>query len=261
MSELMQRFKLTIAYDGSSFHGWQRQEPPDGEPLRTVQGELENALRRLLGQPILTCGASRTDAGVHARGQVAHFDAVSPIPIDRLKPAITSRLPEDIDIIKAELVDEKFDAIRDVLSKEYCYRLHTSGQRPLTQRHCVYHCWTPLDENIMQIAAKRLVGKHDFAGLAAAAHGRTTTVRTIHDCRVERVNIDEIKIYVSGDGFLYNMVRIIAGTLVEVGRGRRTPNVIDEMIATGNRRLGGPTLPGTGLRLEWIQHQTHNQQP
>lgn len=250
----LQRYRLTIAYDGTLFHGWQKQQPPDAVALRTVAGVIEDALTRLLRQPINLRGASRTDAGVHARGQAAVFDAHCPIPLDRLKLAINSRLPADIDIMNVEIVPDHFNFIHDVVSKQYRYRMFCSPQRPLDRRHHTWHCWLKLDIDKMRDAAERLVGEHDFAGLAAAGHGRETTIRTIHHCEIERAG-DETHIIVAGSGFLYNMVRIIAGTLVEVGREHFKPDVIDEVIATGNRRLAGPTLPPTGLWLEWIRYR------
>ena len=254
-----QRYKLTIAYDGSGFHGWQKQEPPGEEPLRTVAAVVERGLAELVQQPVTLVGASRTDAGVHARGQVAHFDAVNMrVPVRRLPQALTSRLPDDVDIIAAEEVLPTFDAISGAKHKQYRYRMFTSTRRPLWHRDAVYHCFTPLDVNRMNAAARRLVGTHDFEGFAAAGHGRVTTVRTIFDCKViQREGVEgepEVHIFVEGDGFLYNMVRIIAGTLVEVGRGHFEPTRIDEIIAATDRRLAGPTLPAAGLCLEWIRY-------
>lgn len=254
-----QRYKLTIAYDGSNFHGWQKQEPPDEDPLRTVAAVVERAIMELVQQPVTLVGASRTDARVHARGQVAHFDAVNMrVPVRRLPQALTSRLPDDVDIIDAEEVPAEFDAISGAKHKQYRYRLFHSIRRPLCHRAAVYHCFTPLDIDRMNEAAKRLIGTHDVEGFAAASHGRQTTVRTIFDCRVVRIELEhaepEIHILVEGDGFLYNMVRIIAGTLVEVGRGHFEPERIDEIIATTDRRKAGPTLPATGLCLEWIKY-------
>lgn len=248
-----QRYKLTIAYDGTEFHGWQKQTPPDTEPLRTVAGVVEDALRHALRQPIDLVGASRTDAGVHAQGQVAHFDADTTVPLDKLAAAVNSRLPDDVEIRDAQLVPTDFDAISDVTSKQYRYRIFNTAQRPLEKRHTVYHCWTPLDINPMADAAARLVGTHDFEGFAAAHHGRTSTVRTVLCCEVV-TDEPEVHIVVEGTGFLYNMVRIIAGTLVEVGRGRFTPDIIDQILKSRDRRQAGPTLPPQGLCLEWVKH-------
>ena len=259
----LRRHRLVIAYDGTAFHGWQKQTPPEGEPPRTVAGVIEAALIRLLRQPLQLIGASRTDAGVHARGQVAHFDAAPRVPIVRLADALNSRLPKDIEIVSAALARADFDAIADCRNKRYCYRIFNSRRRPLEQRHCVWHCWLPLDVERMGAAAAKLVGTHDVAGFAAAGHGRLTTVRTINACRVERPDPDgpELHLIVEGDGFLYHMVRIIAGTLVEVGRGRFDPEVIDRVLATGDRTQAGPTLPPSGLWLEWISYTDPTHQP
>ena len=254
----MRRHKLTLAYDGSAFHGWQRQAPPDGPELRTVQGVLTEALSVTMGQPIFVQGASRTDAGVHAAGQVAHFDADTRIPLERIPDAINARLPDDVEVLDACVVPDTFDACTGALEKQYRYRLWTSSRRPLGVRHLVHHCWTPLDAARMNTAAKLLIGEHDFAAFAAAGHGRESTVRTIFDCRVEpggAPQSPELHVVVRGNGFLYNMVRIIAGTLVEVGRGRYEPDRITAMLAVKKRELAGPTLPPQGLCLEWIRYE------
>ena len=253
------RYRLTVAYDGTHFHGWQKQNPP-GPPdgLRTVQGVLERRLRELLGQPLTLMGASRTDAGVHALGQVASFEAVCPIPLERLAQAVNSRLPPDVEVRDAAVVDDTFDVIGDVVSKQYRYRIFNADHRPLWLREQVYHCWLGLDPAPMADAAARLVGTHDIAGFAAADHGRTSTVRTIHRCTIEHTLAAypvEIHIVVEGSGFLYHSVRIIAGTLVEVGRGAFPPSRVDDILREAERRLAGPTLPPQGLRLEWIRYR------
>ena len=249
-----QRYRLTVAYDGTAFHGWQRQHPPErDQPLRTVQGVLEDVLRDLLHQPITTVGASRTDAGVHAKGQVAQFDAAQPIPIERLPLAINSRLPEDMEVRDAVIAHQYFDCINDPVSKRYRYRIWNTDHRPLQLRHTVWHCWHTLEVNAMNDAAHRLTGMHDFAGFAAASHNRKSTVRTIHNCWVES-HAPEVHIVVEGDGFLYNMVRILAGTLAEVGRGYWSPDHVDRVLREADRALAGPTLPPQGLCLEWIKY-------
>ena len=247
------RYKMVIAYDGSGFHGWQKQEPPDAPALRTVQGVVHDALLRLFRQPINVVGASRTDSGVHARGQVAHFNADSRVPVERMANAINSRLPEDVEVRDVQRVSQDFDSIRDAVTKQYTYTIHNTERRPLGQRHLVYHYWQRLDEALMNDAAARLVGEHDFEGFSAAGHGRESTVRTIHRCDVRRDG-DQVVITVEGNGFLWNMVRIIAGTLLEVGRGHFEPTRIDEIIRSTDRQLAGPTLPPGGLCLEWIRH-------
>lgn len=250
----VQRYKLTIAYDGASFHGWQKQLPPDGTKIRTVQGVLEDVLIRLLQQRVTLVGASRTDTGVHAYGQVGHIDVATRIPTEKLAKAINGRLPADIEVREVLPVDRTFHAIRGAVNKQYRYRVWNVSERPLQHRKYVYHFWPNLDDARLADAAARFVGTHDFAGFAAADHGRTTTVRTIHKCEVVRDG-KEVQFIVQGSGFLYNMVRIISGTLIEIGRGRFEPQVVDEVLATCDRSKAGPTLPPEGLWLEWIEHQ------
>ena len=252
MSEGATRYKLTLRYDGRDFHGWQRQIEPSGE-LRTVAGVVEATLERLLKQRITLVGASRTDAGVHAEGQVAHFDAVCPIPTQRLARVITEHLPPDVEAAEARPVDPAFHAIRDTEAKGYRYRIFTSRSRPLAERDHVWHCWRALEAEAMAAAAKRLEGTHDFAAFAAAGHGRRSTVRTIFRCAVE-TRPPERHVVVEGDGFLYGMVRIIAGTLVAVGEGGLSPEAVDRLLERGDRREAGRTLPASGLWLEWIRH-------
>lgn len=287
----MARYKLTIAYDGTDFHGWQRQFVPaelaearsgvgavapagsrvyprmseDGRvELRTVQGVLQQAVCEVVREPVEVTGASRTDAGVHARGQVAAFTCSGEgregrgWPVERgvetLVRAVNSRLAADALVTGAEVVGAGFDPISDCTSKGYSYTLHVGMHRPLWDRRFVTHCWVDLDVGAMQEAAARIVGRHDFASFAAAGHGRQSTVRTVFDCRVSEGEGGRIRIDVSGDGFLYNMVRIIAGTLVEVGRGKIASSEIGEIIASGDRRRAGPTLAPMGLCLEWVAY-------
>jgi len=401
------RYKLTIAYDGTDFCGWQKQmpyesenrkaksekqvgaEPADagaGEPLpelarhedagrsgrrrvelRTVAGVLERAVREIVREPVEVKGSSRTDAGVHARGQVAAFTCSAgrdeetekrgdgakvpereggaqqhsstaaddpqesrtetnadggsraqggwPVArgVDRLVRAINGRLPDDALVLSAEVVPDGFDPIGHTIAKAYSYTLHVSRTRPLWDRHFVHHVWEDLDLSAMQAGAQHFVGEHDFSAFAAAGHGRKTTVRTVHECRVEELPCDfagtplagpahlpllegggggkgslllpavpleedrgpsptlihahaapswqvpparRLRIHISGNGFLYNMVRIIAGTLAEVGRGHIEPDDIPRIIENKNRGRAGPTFPPEGLCLEWIRYGT-----
>lgn len=258
----LRRYKLIVAYDGSDFHGWQKQEPPpapDGTPtppLRTVQGVLEDAVRRVVGDRAVVVGASRTDAGVHAMGQTAMFDAATRIPTERLAEAINSRLPKDVEVRHAEEAPLDFAVISGATSKQYRYRIWNSTHRPLGLRRLVYHFWHPLDVERMNEAAQRLVGTHDFASLASKDHNRETTVRTIHHCYVEKppAHEPEVHVVVASNGFLYNMVRIIVGTLIEVGRGRWSPEEIDRILAARDRQAAGPTAPAEGLVLEWVRY-------
>jgi tRNA pseudouridine38-40 synthase len=300
------RYMLTIAYEGTDFRGWQRQEPPPpAEPMRTVQGVLQHAVREAVRQPVDVVGASRTDSGVHAVGQVAAFTAETTIPIDRLAPAISSRLPDDVQVRDARIVRDDFDPISHAIRKTYRYTIVHGGPAgagrsrqpgsggvrrggphpgplpegegaesesgagtdapvhilpPLFDRRIVYFTRHALDAAAMNDAARHFVGEHDFASFAQIDHGRTTTVRTIFACSATALAPDRCVIEVTGSGFLYNMVRIIAGTLVEVGRrerggrGRIAPSELPGIIAARDRRVAGPTLPPEGLMLMSVEY-------
>lgn len=252
----MPRFRLHLAYEGTDFHGWQRQEPPGGAPLRTVQGVLEGALAAVFGTVIRAQGASRTDAGVHAKDQVVAFSAESRIPLERLVPAINARLPEDIRVLSAHPAPPEFDPSVHCASKGYRYRIRPEAGRsaptPLFDRRTILHTWHRLDSEAMARAAPAFEGTRDFLAVTSADHGRESTVRTIHSCRVWRTGAHDLAIDVAGPGFLYNMVRIIAGTLVAVGLGRIAPDEVPAILDSLDRRRAGPTLPPHGLTLEWI---------
>ncbi len=314
----MPRYRLTIAYDGTDFCGWQKQLPPDetapppgpGEErarteLRTVQGVLERAVREAVREPVTVTGASRTDSGVHAWGQCASFLSV-PDPdkgvgwpaergLETLVRAINGKLPRDVLVRDAAVVPDAFDPISGAVEKEYTYTFAVGTDRPLWDRRFVFHTWHELDAARMAEAAAHLVGEHDFASFAQINHGRRTTVRRIFNCTVEDLSppvpdggrcrsaaqaeggspsrlpnhadgmthaplfpgdFRRIRVRVSGSGFLYNMVRILAGTLMEVGRGKIDPNHIPAIIESKDRRANhGPTLPPQGLRLEWIRYE------
>ena len=240
--------KLTIAYDGTDYSGWQIQP---GQ--RTIQGELTEAISNLVGTEVRVFGASRTDAGVSALGQAGLFQLDSPIPTENLAQAITHKLPQDIAVIDAEEVPEGFDLIGGARSKLYQYLIYTGQTRPVLEiRHC-WHLPGELDVGAMQEAAGRLVGKKDFKSFAAAADKRESSVRTILRCDVIE---DGPWIYfeVEGDGFLYNMVRNIVGTLVDVGCGRIVPEQIDEIIQAKDRQAAGGIAPPQGLCLMWVKY-------
>ncbi|OQB79471.1 MAG: tRNA pseudouridine synthase A [Planctomycetes bacterium ADurb.Bin126] len=242
--------KLVIAYNGAAYHGWQRQA--DG--VETVQGCVERAAGRVVRHPVTVHGAGRTDAGVHAAGQVANFHTTNfTIPMDGLRRALTSRLPEDIAVRSACVVADDFHASRSAIGKTYRYRIHVAAVRPVELAGQVYHYWRPLEVEPMQEAAGRLVGTHDFRGLASSAEERQTTVRTIYACQVSRLD-DEIRVTVQGNGFLYNMVRNIVGTLMEIGRGHWTSDRIDQILASRDRRDAGPTAPPDGLSLMCVHY-------
>ncbi len=264
------RYRLTIAYDGTAFHGWQTQyvnppvDPaaPDDAPaerteLRTVQSIVAHAVRRVVREPIDLLGASRTDAGVHARAQSAAFttteDRIGP-PDERLALALNSILPSDVIVTNCARTRDDFMPIWDCLRKGYRYIIWAGRDRPLWDRRYAHHIWVPLDHVAMRAAASHFIGEHDFAGFCAANHGRESTVRTVEACSVTRLDDHRIAIDVSGHGFLYNMVRIIAGTLVQVGKGKMSCDDVAAAIASLDRKKAGPTLPAKGLCLMWMEY-------
>jgi tRNA pseudouridine38-40 synthase len=240
--------KMVLAYDGTDFHGWQRQAG-----VRTVQHELESVLRRLFQHPIEVHGASRTDAGVHARGQVAAVMTTTPIPVDNLPRAIDDHLPLDVAVVHVSLADPAFHPARDAQAKLYRYRIFNAWRRPVTELagRYAWHVPYPLDLERLRTAAVALVGTHDFAGFASQGSPRGSTVRTVRQIGVRRC-LQEVLIDVEGGGFLYNQVRNMVGTLVEVGRGHWLPERVAEVLETRDRRLAGPTAPAHGLCLEWV---------
>ena len=244
----VRNIKLTIAYDGSGYHGWQIQP---GE--RTIQGTLTEALRGLFGERARICGASRTDAGVSALGQVGLIQVDSPIPTENIAKAVTDRLPNDIAVVEAEEAPIGFDVIGAVKRKLYRYTIFMGRVRPvLHMKHC-WHVPGQLDVAAMTEAAKLLVGEKDFRSFASAADRRESTVRTIFRCDVNSDG-DWVYVDVEGDSFLYNMVRNIVGTLVKVGVGRWVPEKINEILEAKDRKAAGPIAPAAGLCLMWIDY-------
>ncbi|RME72482.1 MAG: tRNA pseudouridine(38-40) synthase TruA [Planctomycetota bacterium] len=246
--EAPRRLRLQIEYDGAAFHGWQRQPA-----VRTVQGELEKVLTRLLREPVHLVAASRTDAGVHARGQVASFETSSDWPVERLEGALWRHCPPDVTVLRVEPAPPGFHARFDARGKWYRYRILEGRAPAALERGRSWHVRSALDVEAMQRAADRIVGTHDFRGFAASSE-RRPGVRTLHRVRVHRRE-RIVRIDVEGDGFLYNMVRTIAGSLVEVGRGRRSPDWIEQPLRTRDRRLAGPTAPACGLYLMRVDYE------
>lgn len=247
---MMKRVKLTVAYDGTAFCGWQLQPG-----VRTVEGELNLALSGLLKEEIHVIGASRTDSGVHALCNVAVFDTNTCIPAEKLPYALNQRLPEDVRIRDAREVAADFHPRRCKSRKTYEYRILNSRFPLPTKRLYSHFSYVPLDVEKMSQAAAFLVGEHDFASFCAVGSVAETTVRIVYGLTVEKEG-EEILIRVCGSGFLYNMVRIIAGTLMEVGRGRMEPEHMEEILAAKNRQAAGPTAPACGLtliRYEFLQ--------
>ena len=238
----IRNIKLVIHYDGTNYHGWASQ--PE---TATVQGTIEEVIEKLSGQPVKVYGSSRTDAGVHALCQVANFRINSPVPTENFSNALNNLLPQDITIADVCEMPDDFDAISDTVEKRYDYLINTTPIRPVLARN-QWHRPGQLDIGKMHQAAQKLVGKKDFKSFASAADQRESSVRTITLCQVEQEG-DVIRISVAADGFLYNMVRNIVGTLVEVGRGRWEPDMIDTILEAKDRNAAGPIAPASGLCL------------
>ncbi len=234
---------LTVAYDGTVYCGWQYQE---GRP--TIEGELNKAIENLTGERVEVIGASRTDAGVHALCNLAVFDTESSIPGEKFCYALNAHLPEDIRVVASAEVTADFHPRKVATRKTYEYRILNRDLPDPVRRLYTYFSYGPIDVTRMQEAAVYLEGEHDFASFCSPATQALTTVRTVYKVEVERVE-DEIRIRVCGNGFLYNMVRIIAGTLLEVGRGRLAPEDIPAILEKKDRQAAGPTAPAHGLML------------
>ena len=242
----MRNIKLTIEYDGTSYGGWQKQKNN-----RTIQQCIEEAIKLLTGEEVELIGSSRTDAGVHAKGMVANFITNSKIPADKFREAINTKLPDDIGIIKSEEVDKNFHSRYDSKGKTYCYTLVNRYEKVCLGRSYVYQVRDELNYNLMKDAAKYFLGKHDFKAFKTNGSSVKTSVRTISGLELE-LKGDVLKIFISADGFLYNMVRIIVGTLIEVGKGKIKPESIERIIKNGDRSKAGPCVPPNGLVLEKV---------
>lgn len=239
----MRNIKLTIEYDGKDFNGWQKQ------PNKlNIQGTIEQAIKSITGEDVELNASGRTDAGVHALGQVANFKTNSQIPIDKFAIAINSRLKKSIVIKKAEEVDERFHSRLSCKKKTYRYVINNSIEGTAIYRNLETHISQKLDVVKMQKAVKYFEGEHDFKAFKASGTSSKSSVRTIYEAKVYN---EENKVFIelTGNGFLYNMVRIIAGTLVEVGLGKIEPESIKEIIKSKKRENAGKTLPPNGLYL------------
>ena len=243
------RVKLTVAYDGTAYCGWQVQ--PNGI---TIQQVLNEKISELFHQKIAVVGASRTDSGVHALCNVCAFDVDTKMPAEKIPFALNQLLPEDISVVASEEVPADFHPRFHKGKKTYEYRiLNRTFPDPVRRRYSLFY-HRPLDANAMNEAAAYLVGEHDFTTFSSIHAQTNTFVRTVYDCHVSRDGDDMITIHIEGNGFLYNMVRIIAGTLIEVGYGRRTPESVGEILEAMDRSLAGPTAPPEGLMLMEIEY-------
>ncbi len=244
----MRRIFLEIAYDGTNYSGWQVQNN-----AVSVQETIDRALSEWLSEEIHTIGASRTDAGVHAKGNVAVFDTKSQIPADKFAFGLNSRLPDDICIQESFEVPMEFHPRFTETVKTYEYKILNRKFPDPTRRNDSLFYYGRLDVDAMNEAASYLVGPHDFKSFCAVNHDANTTVRTIYSAIVDKEG-DMITFQITGNGFLYNMVRIIAGTLIEVGKGRIRPENIKNIMEARDRQKAGPTAPAHGLTLVEIEY-------
>jgi len=253
----MRNIRMIISYDGTSYNGFQSQ--PNGN---TIQDRLEHALSRLTGEPVKIIGSGRTDAGVHARKQVVNFSTSSRIPTEKWTKALNSLLPEDILAVYADEVPEYFHARKCAKMKTYRYTIRNSCYPDIFRRHFEYHHYTPLDHAAMRRALAYLVGTHDFTSLCSARSTQESHVRTLFRAELTAVPIMDdpiregtlITIDLTGNGFLYNMVRIIVGTLIQIGEGKRTSESMGLILAGKDRSLAGPTAMAHGLTLWDIKY-------
>jgi len=245
----MRNIKLTIEYEGTHYLGWQRQ--PQG---MTIQEALEDAIEKITGVQTAVVGSGRTDAGVHARGQVANFHTESDLAVQRFRGALNALLPRDIVVLDTEDVPEEFNSRFSARSKLYQYTIWNDRIRPCLQRQFCWHVRWALDHDLAQEAAQALVGKHDFACFESSGAETQTTVRTVTRASWDVVEPRRIVFSIEADGFLYNMVRAIVGTLVEVARGKMPPARVADIIASGDRAAAGPTAPPQGLCLVEVRY-------
>ena len=245
----MRNFRLTLCYDGGRYDGWQRQ----GNSDNTIQGKLETLLSRLLDQPIELAGSGRTDAGVHALEQVCSFRAETEEDCAALLAAIRRYLPEDIGAIALEEAPPRFHARLSCREKTYVYRIWNSAAPNVFERKWMLAVPQELDLEAMRRAAAPLLGEHDFSAFCANRRMKKTAVRTLKGVEITRMS-DEIRIALTADGFLYHMVRILVGTLLEVGEGRRAPEDMAAILASCDRMEAGPTAPAQGLTLWSVKY-------
>ena len=247
------RYVLKISYDGTEFSGWQRQ--PNAP---SVQETLENALAVAFGMEFKVTGSGRTDAGVHAAGQICHFDGDLTVPPEKMPDCLNRYLPPDVRVLEGWAADEGFDSIRSAKRKTYCYSLYVaSWEMPLKHRYAVRIDSAPSLEKLRS-AAKLFEGEKDFKAFCASGSSVKTTVRTVYEVRVEEgesFGSRDLRIYVTGNGFLYNMVRTMTGELLDIASGKRSAESLEKAFATGERGLLGKTMPAKGLCLREVFYQ------
>ena len=246
----MKNYKMIIQYDGTRYSGWQVQKTTED----TIQGKIERILGQMTGHTVEIHGSGRTDAGVHAKGQVASVAIDDAFSGEEIRDYLNTYLPRDIAVLSVEQVDERFHARFSATGKTYLYRIHTGLASDVFDRKFVYDYLIPLDVTRMREAAALLTGRHDFRSFCGNKHMKKSTVRTVSEIRIQELP-SELRIYYTGEGFLMNMVRILTGTLIEVGDGRREPESMTEILAACDRDAAGFTAPPQGLCLEEVYYE------
>ena len=242
------KIKLTLSYDGTNYAGYQVQDNAE-----TVQAVLEDALEKLTGEKISTVASGRTDAGVHAEGQVVSFETNSTIPPEKFYKALNAYLPDDVKALNSQLIDQDFNARKSAKTKTYTYSLYISETiNPLKERYAVRIPKT-VDFSLVKQGAEIIVGEHDFKCMCSTGSSVNTTTRTVYSVDVIE-SLDDVKIVVKGNGFLYNMVRIMVGTLIQIGLGEKTLDDLKTALQTGDRKLVGKTFPANGLCLTKVEY-------
>ena len=245
----MRNIKLIIEYNGKKFNGWQKQADKPN-----IQGEIENAIYEITGEKVDLIASGRTDAGVHSLGQTANFKTSSEIPIEKIPLAINSKLKKSIVIKSAQELEQRFHGRYNCISKKYTYIINNSQEGSAIYRDLEYHMPIKLNVNNMEKAIKYFEGEHDFRGFKSTGSNNKNTTRTIYKAEIKQDG-ERIIIEFTGNGFLYNMVRIMVGTLVEVGLGKIKPEEIDEIIKSKDRTKAGKTLPAHGLYLVEVNYK------
>ncbi|MDO5702714.1 MAG: tRNA pseudouridine(38-40) synthase TruA [Lachnospiraceae bacterium] len=246
----MNNYRMIVRYDGTRYNGWQKQ----GDTDNTIQCKLETILERMTGVPTEVHGAGRTDAGVHARAQVAQFRSDTSLTPEEICEGLNAHLPDDIGVLSVTYAAPRFHSRFNASVKYYLYRIGKNKASLVFDRKYVYtYRGGVLDTSAMKVATLQLIGTHDFRSFCGNPHMKKSTVRTIYTIRIDE-NEDEIDIGFTGDGFLQYMVRILVGTLIEVGEGRRDPESMDVLLAARQRKLAGPTAPAKGLTLMEVRY-------
>ena len=242
-------YKMTIAYDGTNYNGWQKQ----GNTRNTIQWIFENIISRMLDTETEVHGSGRTDAGTHAEGQVANFHGKTDMTLSQMKAYINKYLPNDIALLNIEEADGRFHSRLNAKRKTYVYRILNSDVSDVFNQRFMYKHERPLDLEKMKKAAQQLCGEHDFSAFCSNKKYKKSKVRTVYSINIEKIG-DEIRLTFAGNGFLYNMVRIMAGTIVECGEGTRSCEEIPDIIESKTREKAGATLPACGLTLKKVEY-------